>query len=343
MQNFVDAVNVRVRERRADTKHRRGVLLYQGLPWTGELWLTDTLRLGPPSRFAPALHSTQALIVDAQVSGIGWQGVLANFGRLLREVRLVLSPVLGVHLRAESGSAQDWVPEFDDQRKLTDCRLRATGYWEGWLPEGFPPKGAAPPIERLSMREELSRLGIPATQRAIRVPAEVESLWCTFDVLQGPLKQQFLNACNAFSVASDLWPNQRTACAAFLVVTCEALKPAGRRYRRANVYDVIASLAGEAIAAELRSYAVSPQKTRSAHFHRGVLVADDLPNMLFGDPFSDPSFDSMLRDLWRAARICLVEWLIRRGRYQFIRVRRETRWERFLTYVRSWRPRLGVR
>ena len=343
VQDFVVAVNARVRERRTDTKHRRAVLLYQGLPWTGELWLTDTLRLGPPSRFAPAMHSTQALIVDAQVSGIGWQGVLANFGRLLREVRLVLSPVLGVHLRAESGSAQDWVPEFNDQHKLIDCRLRATGYWEGWLPEGFPPRGTAPPIERLSMREELTRLGIPATQRAIRVPAEVESLWRAFDALQDSHKQQFLNACNAFSIASDLWPNQRTACAAFLVVTCEALKPAGRRYRRANVYDVIASLAGEPIATGLRRHAVSPQKTRSEHFHRGVLVADDLPNMLFGDPFSDPSFDTMLRDLWHATRICLVKWLSRRGRYQFIWLLRETRWQRFWRYVQSWRPRLGVR
>src|SRR5258706_16147864 len=28
----------------------RGQLEYDGLPWRGELWLSDTLRLGPPSR-----------------------------------------------------------------------------------------------------------------------------------------------------------------------------------------------------------------------------------------------------------------------------------------------------
>jgi len=335
VQEFVDAVNARVRDRQTDTKHHRAVLLYDGLHWTGELWLTETLRLGPPSRFAPALNSTQAVIVDAQASGIGWQGVLADFHRLLREVRLVLSPLLGVHLTLEGGG-QGWVPEFDEKHQLSDCRMRATGYWEGWLPGGFPSMGAAPPIERISMREELARLGIPATQRAIRVPDEVESLWHAFGALPDPLKQQFLNACNAFSIASDLWPDQRTACAAFLVVTCEALKPAGRRYRSANVYDVIASLVGEAFATDLRGHAVSPQKTRSEHFHRGVLVADDLPNMLFGDPFSDPSFDAMLRELWRAARICLVEWLSRGGRYQFVRLTRETRWQRWRKFLTSW-------
>src|SRR5882762_740942 len=350
-QEFVQAVATRVRERRADTRHHRAVLLYQGLPWTGELWLTDTLRLGPPSRFAPALHSTQALVVDAEVSGIGWQGVLANFGRLLREGRLVLSPVLGVHLEAENGSAQGWVPEFDDQHNLIDCRLRTTGYWEGWLPQGLPPRGAAPPIERLSMREELARLGIPATQRSIVVSAEVESLWRAFGALPDyPLKQQFLNACNAFSIANDLWPDQRTACAALLVVTCEALKPTGRRYRSANVYDVIASLAGEGISTGLRSSAVSPQRTRSEHFHRGVLVADELSNMLFGDPFSDPSFDAMLRDLWHTTRVCLIEWLSRHGRYQFVWLPRETRPQRWWRTARSWLrrgshglPRRGVR
>lgn len=336
VHGFVRAVEARVRERRVDTKHRRGVLLYQGLPWKGELWLTDTLRLGPPSRFAPALHSTQAVVVDAQMSGIGWQGVHGNFYRLLREMRLVLSPILGVHLGTESSSGQSWVPEFDDQHKLIDCRIRATGYWEGWLPDGFPSPGAAPPIDRLPMREELARLGIPATQQTIRVPEEVESLWRAFGALPDRLKHQFLNACNAFSIANDLWPDQRTACAAFLVVTCEALKPTGRRYRKANVYDVIASLGGEAIATELRGQAVSPQQTRSEHFHRGVLVADDLPNMLFGDPFSDPSFDTMLRDLWRVTRVCLVLWLSRGGRYQFVWLPREPRGQRWRSTAKRW-------
>ena len=333
VRDFVQAVDKRVRERRTDTMHRRAVLLYQGLPWTGELWLTDSLRLGPPSRFAPALHSTQAVVIDAQVNGIGWQGVIADLHRVLREVRLVLSPLLGLHLTVESGSEQGWVPEFDEKHQLTDCRMRTTGYWEGWLPAGFPSRGAAPPIERLTMQEELARLGIPAIQRVIRVPEEAALLWRAFTALPSPLKQQFLNACNAFSIASDLWPDQRTACAAFLVVTCEALKPTSRRFRRANVYDVIASLAGHDAAIALRGRAVSPQKTRSEHFHRGVLVADDLPNLLFGDPFSNPSFDTMLRDLWRAARVCLIEWLSRSGRYQFVWLPREARrqrWKRFL-------------
>ena len=81
--------------------------------------LTDDLRLGPPSRFPPGLLGTQVVVVDAQVKGIGWQGVNANFDRLLREIRLVLSPVLDVHLEQQrSSDAQGWVTEFDDRYLL---------------------------------------------------------------------------------------------------------------------------------------------------------------------------------------------------------------------------------
>ncbi len=41
-----------------------------------------------------------------------------------------------------------------------------------------------------------------------------------------------------------MWPDQKTASAAFLVVACAALKLGGRRYENMDVYDVIADLVG---------------------------------------------------------------------------------------------------
>jgi hypothetical protein len=40
--------------------------------------------------------------------------------------------------------------------------------------------------------------------------------------------------------------------------------------------------------------ALSPQRVRSEHFHRGELIANELGMI---DPFQDPSFDAMLEEL----------------------------------------------
>ena len=111
-----------------------------------------------------------------------------------------------------------------------------------------------------------------------------------------------------------MWPVQRTAYAAFLVVACEALKPTGRRYDRMNVYDIVAGLVSVGDAQQLRQQPLHPQKVRSEHLHRGKLSAGELLPMLVHDHFMDPSFDEMLRILARVCRICLIEWLRREGK-----------------------------
>lgn len=318
MRDFFQVVDVRLRSQQRDRAHRRWWFVYEGIPWKGELWLSDSLRLGPPSRFPESLIGRQVVIVDAVVDGIGWQGIQAEFQRQLRELRLVLSPILGAHLEESRNWDSDWVPEFDEQMRLTDCKLRAVGYTELSVSPGMPERASAPAAARETVaRPRLGRLGIWADDRSIRIPHDIEDLWARFNALTHSARQQFLNACNAYDIARSMWPSQRTAYAAFLVVACEALKPTSRRYEKANVYDVIANLASDADARALMSLRLAPQKVRSQHLHRGKLAADEFAPLLFGDPFRDPSFDDMLMRLSQVTRVCLIERLRRSGSLPF--------------------------
>src|SRR5215510_4777125 len=104
------------------------MLTYHGLPWRGELWLSDDLRLGPPSQFADSRSGPQVVVIDAMVEGIGYQGITANFQKRVHELRIFLAVVLGIctePVRPKNG----WVADFDEQRRPTACTLRSVGYW----------------------------------------------------------------------------------------------------------------------------------------------------------------------------------------------------------------------
>jgi hypothetical protein len=143
------------------------------------------------------------------------------------------------------------------------------------------------------------------------LPDDIESLWEEFKHLPARKRDQLMRAGKAYQVARSMSPDQRTACATFLVVACETLKPTGRRNERKNVYDVITELIGPHEAQRLRDMSPSPQTVRSRHVHRGELAAGELLPNLMNDYFADPSFDEMIDALWSLTRICLIEWLRR--------------------------------
>jgi hypothetical protein len=65
-----------------------GQLEYDGLPWRSELWLSDGLRLGPPSQFDNrALLGPRIIIVNAMVDAIDRSDSRSRFAVLLRELR----------------------------------------------------------------------------------------------------------------------------------------------------------------------------------------------------------------------------------------------------------------
>jgi hypothetical protein len=320
-RDFISAISVRQHAGKTLRAHRWGLLTYDGLPWRGELWLESELRLGPPSKHrTEALLGPQVLIVDAMVEGIGQAGVNANFQTCLHEVRVFLSVVLGLHVRINKFE-RGWVCKLDDQLRITECAVGDIGYVETSKSPEFPSVGNAQPIERREVsRPGLGPTGIWPDMHEQWVPADIEQLWRTFTGLPNPKREQFLRAGNAYLIAQSMWPDQRTAYAAFLVVACEVLKPVGKRYDKVNVYDVVASLLSPREAGRLREQSAHPQRVRSKHLHRGELAAGELRPILIHDYFADPSFNEMLRELSRVCRVCLIEWLRFQGEYTLVRV-----------------------
>ena len=254
------------------------------------------------------------------VEGIGQQGVSANFQRRIHEIRVFLSFVLGLTLEL-SKFKRGWVLDFNAEGRITDCTLRNLGYVELSPQVEFPRRGHAPLVARRDVtRPGLGPSGIWPDMQEQWVPADIESLWEAFLRLPAAKRGHLLRAGNAHLIAQSMWPDQRTAYAAFLVVTCEALKPTGQRYDWMNVYDVIASLVSPNDAKRLRELSIHPQRVRSEHVHRGELVAGELLPMLMQNHFMDPSFDEMLRTLSAISRISLIEWLRRGGTYRVLRM-----------------------
>ena len=163
------------------------------------------------------------------------------------------------------------------------------------------------------------------------VPQDAASLWQQLQSLKPELQRQFLEAGNAYWNAQSFWWHQRTAFASFLVVSCEALKPARRKFDNANIYDVINSLRDQTAAEQLRTSHSTPQSIRSDHFHRGKLADNELAPRFGSNYFDDPTFDELLRTLNINARICLIQWLRLGGNYTL----------RWLTRARpTWQTRL---
>ena len=322
---FIDAIGARVRTGKVLRAHRQALLTYDSLPWRGELWLDDNHRLGPPSKHPDSLLGPQILIVDAMMEGIGQRGVTANFQKRLHELRVFLGFVLGLKLEM-SKFERAWAYEVDAEGHFTGCTLRNIGYVELSPQAGFPNRGYTRPVERRDVtRPGLGPYGITPDMHEEWVPGDIEQLWRRFMTLPAAKRDHLLQAGNAYLIAQLMWPDQRTAYAAFLVVACEALKPTGKRYDRMNVYDVVASLVSSSDAQRLRQLSLHPQKIRSEHVHRGKLSAGELLPMLMHDHFMDPSFDEMLRILATVCRICLIEWLRCDGEYEVIRLGRERR------------------
>jgi hypothetical protein len=324
-RDFFSAIDVRLRNRTTLRQHCRAWLTYGVLPWRGELWLGGDLRLGPPSQYPDAIYGPQIVVVDAMVEGIGSKGVTEKFQRTLFELRVFLSAVLGDRFD-EMKPTYGWAYEVDQRGQIT-CRLTTLGYAETQGAVGFPATGSAPPIEhRIIGRPGIGKLGVTfgitldMTERW--VPDDIESLWGLFLGLPNDKRDQFMKAGNAYLIGATMWPEQPTAYASFLVVTCEALKPRGRRYHGMNVYDVVESLVGAGRGAALRAQSVAPQRVRSEHFHRGDLLAGELDELLIADPFHDPSFRNMLDLLGRDTRVCLIEWLRQKGEYKVARLPR---------------------
>ena len=315
-RDFVDAVNSRHAANRLDRQYGRAVLVYHGLPWKGEVWLNETLRLGPPSKYPEGmLLGPQALIVDAICEGIGWQGVSSHFEKLIRELRIFLRVAIGIKLKL-SGLKHGWVAETNKETGVPSAAYGMIGYIETSLSTTLPMQGSAPPAERREVHmPKFGPQGIHLDMSEQWVPQDIEALWARLQTLPDKLREQFLRAGDVLLAADSLWPDHRTSHLAMNVAACEALKPPGKKFDHWNAYDVVTVFLGPRAANELRSFKSHPQKVRSGHVHRGELAANELLTSASQDLFQDPSFDIMARSMIRAVRGCMIEWLRAGGNF----------------------------
>src|SRR5215211_5997147 len=96
-RRFVNRVTDRCRAGETEQIYWRGTLQYVGRPWTGELWLDDSLRLGPPSRDdEPGLRNgARRIQVDALLDCIGRPDLPWVASQRFHDVAAFLSVIMG--------------------------------------------------------------------------------------------------------------------------------------------------------------------------------------------------------------------------------------------------------
>lgn len=313
IEEFLNAVSTRHSEKRLDESYIRSALIYRGLPWRGEVWLSDNLRLGPPSKYSDYLVGSNCLVVDMVSRGIGLFGAAATGRKTIQELRIFLCVLLGNSFSVAQ-LEHDWRTDVEPVSGALVSSIGWVGYTEASAMSSMHPHGSSPAIARRHVtRPGLGQFGISIDETEKWIPQDLEALWHAFICLPISLRERFLRAGNLLLAAHSLWPEHRTGYAAFHVVACEALKPPGKRYEDWNFYHVVEALVGTVAANHLKQFSVHPQKARSQHFHRAGLFAGELLTTFPQELFKDPSFDTMMRELVKTSRICLIEWLRKGG------------------------------
>src|SRR5438045_1865418 len=84
-----------------------------------------------------------------------------------------------------------------------------------------------------------------------------------------------------------------------MVVACEALKPADKRYRDYKIDYVVEALLGHEDAKRLDVGWFCAHNVRSSHLHAGEFHGSELLDAAVHSSYQDPSFDQARRALWQ--------------------------------------------
>jgi hypothetical protein len=205
-QRLFEQVNERCRAGAKERFYFRGQLGYEGLPWRGELWLPDAVRLGPPSTEDDrTLLGPRVILVDADVDGIDRMDATSVFDALLREISVFLSVLMQTEVRASNGGrAWTWTSTPTGQ---VECEVRNLGYLETRPSLAMPTEGQAPAIPLIVVqRPDFSLLTFAITPEGTeqRQPADIVELWRTFRRLPADQRQQFLEVGSMWQMALSL-------------------------------------------------------------------------------------------------------------------------------------------
>ena len=311
LEALFETVRVRCASGAMEQYYRFGVLEYEGLPWKGELWLDDKLRLGPPSeQYTLALHGPRAILVTALVGATGPMDAGSVFENELKELAAFLSLVMGTNV---GRPRQDgiWTWEFEGK---TVCSVRQRGYIERQVPQEMPVKGIYNDIPvYAAVRPQGSHDPRTGLEEELSLPSDVLDLWQRFKALPDDRLAKFMQVTAKWQEALLHWQDRGTLSFALLVVACEALKPSTDAYTEHNIYDVVRELLGEEAEARLRQNQLRPQDVRNDHLHLGELYGSEVDLRVFFNIGYDPTFDEARRSLFRITRDASIEWLRRGG------------------------------
>jgi hypothetical protein len=317
-QKFFDQANEQCAARVTERVYWWYQLSYDGPRWLGELWLDDTLRLGPPSRQDDtALNGPRIIIVNAMVDCINPGDVSFVFQQDLRELSAFLSVVMRRYVRVpEQGRAWTSV----SGASAAECAVRNLGYLEADGHQTMPPRGA-------SRSMPLRATDLPAdgltTEQSLR--ADVVELWTLYRGLTAEKRRQFLRAATKWQEALMHWSEKDTLSFALMVVACEALKPSDPEFSEHNIYQLIEALLGKPVADRLRQRPFPAQWVRSSHLHAGEFHGSELIRTALMSSYQDPNFDEARRELTRITPTAIIEWLKRGGEFPMaVRKRNKT-------------------
>jgi hypothetical protein len=327
-QDFLNRVNDRARTKPTQKYHHRGELYYRGFPWRGELWLSDMLRLGPPSlEDKTDVMGQRVILVDAQVEAISELDALSAFNLLLEELSVFLSVVMRMEVAPRPRDIhREWTFDIVDGREKAEPRWR--GYREPVQGPGMPSKGATSTVQLYPVNRPDFTSTVQWTMLGQALPADVAALWKAYIDLPNDGRRQFLQAANPYRVALSIWDNDRTLSLALMVVACEALKLPGQMYDGHNAPCVIGALLGEEHAQEFRTGKLPPLGVRNAHLHRGEFMGGEFLKRTFFPTDFDPTFDARRGALRVIAPAAIIEWLRKGGNYSLPtkRFRASNRW-----------------
>jgi len=310
MRKFFEEVNERCRSAATERFYRRGQLDYSGLPWRGDVWFDDSLRLGPPSKQdETALLGPRVVLVDALVDGAGQRDATEVFLQFLKELSVFLSVVMGTAIRLpEQGRTWTWT--FEEGAANSD--VRNLGYIETESSREMPERGACRSMPlRLVTRPDFSKRWIDVTTTTeLSLPADVADLWAKYRALTPDRRREFLQAATKWQEALSERAHERgTLSYALMVVACEALKPSAREFRNHNIYDIVEALLGKSQADRLKEHWFRPQDVRSAHLHRGEFRDSEYVLETMMSNYQDPTFDLARRELASMTQAAIIEWL----------------------------------
>jgi hypothetical protein len=323
--------------------HRGWQLSYDGLPWRGELWLDDTLRLGPPSQQdETALLGPRIILVHELINGIDLQHASASYMVMLRELSVFLSVVMGTNVRVSPNGGRGWTWSTNSSGQV-ECEIGNIGYWEKQWPKEMPARGQiqSVPIRAVS-RPDFSLRGIDGTQTELHLPGDILDLWRTFTGLPPDRRQQFLQVGSMWQLALSLDHDYQTARFAWMVVACEVLKPPDPQFRDHNIYHVVEALLGKPVANQLQEQWFRPQNIRNVHLHRGEFRGSEFVQHAMMSSFQDPTFDHACSVLYQIVQAAIIEWLRQRGTFTLLPLKRRRSWRRWVKdHALSVLPVLG--